>query len=110
MKSCLWDFDSPSRHSFSKCLCVAALFCPTAFAGDWLMGDRRVMGAAIMVMGIDVVFVLAGHSGYVALLVMTVPLVTMLARGSWRIKAVTGGAVTHGCPRSRLKCPGWVTC
>jgi O-antigen ligase len=40
-----------------------------------------------------VVFLLEGRSGYVAVFIMAVASVTLLARGSWRLKALAGAAV-----------------
>ena len=71
-------------------ICIAAIMRPKAFAGDRLLGDRRIMAAAIAVLAFDVVFVLWGRSGYLGLLVMAVAVVTFLVRGSWRMKALAG--------------------
>ena len=81
--------------SFSVAIivCIAAIMRPEAFAGDRLLGDRRIMAAAIAALAFDVVFVLWGRSGYLALLVMPVAVVTFLVRGSWRVKVLAGFAV-----------------
>jgi O-antigen ligase len=81
--------------SFSVAIivCIAAIMRPEAFAGDRLLGDRRVMAVAIAVLAFDIVFVLWGRSGYLALLIMAVAAVTFLVRGSWRMKALAGFAV-----------------
>jgi O-antigen ligase len=81
--------------SFSVAIsvCIAAIMRPEAFAGDRLLGDRRIMAVAIAVLAFDVAFVLWGRSGYLALLVMAVAVVTFLVRGSWRVKALAGFAV-----------------
>ena len=76
--------------SIAIIVCIAAIMRPDAFAGDRLLGDRRVMVAASAAMMIDVVFVLTGRSGYLALMVMAVVVVTLLAAGSWRAKAAAG--------------------
>ena len=76
--------------SLAIIVCVAALLRPAAFKGDWLLGDRRMMAAAILALTIDVVFVLESRSGYGAVIVMTAALVTFLAPGSWRVKALAG--------------------
>ena len=73
--------------------CMAAVMRPEAFAGDALLQDRRVTGAAAVVLAIDVVFILDGRSGYVSLVVMAVVLAALLARGSWRAKALAGVGV-----------------
>jgi O-antigen ligase len=74
-------------------ICVAALVRPDAFAGDRLLGDRRIMALAAAVMMVDVVFILRGRSGYLSLIVMAVAVVTFLVRGTWRVKARAGLAV-----------------
>jgi O-antigen ligase len=71
-------------------ICIAAIMRPEAFAGDRVLGDRRIMVVAIAVLTFDIVFVLWGRSGYVALIVMAAAVVTFLVRGSWRIKALAG--------------------
>jgi len=73
--------------------CAAALIRPACFAGDLLLQDRRVTGAAAVVLAIDVVFILDGRSGPVSLAVMAVAIVTLLAPGSWRAKALAGVGV-----------------
>jgi len=92
-------------------VCIAATMCPEAFAGERLLGDRRIMVAAIAVLAFDIVFVLWGRSGYLALLVMAVAVVTFLVRGSWRMKALAGLGVlvcvglllaSNGQVRSRI--------
>ncbi len=77
-------------------ICIAALVRPETFAGDRLLGDRRIMAIAAAVMMIDVVFLLRGRSGYVSLIVMAVAVVTFLVKGSWRTKACAGLAVLVG--------------
>lgn len=76
--------------SLAIIVCVAALLCPAAFAGDRLLGDRRIMVASIVLMTIDVVFVLDSRSAYVSIIVMIAALVTFLVGGSWRAKALAG--------------------
>ena len=81
--------------SFSVAIivCIAAIMRPEAFAGDRLLGDRRIMIMAIAVLTFDIVFVLWGRSGYLALVIMATAVVTFLVRGSWRTKALAGFAV-----------------
>jgi O-antigen ligase len=79
--------------SLAMIVCIAAIMRPDAFASDRLLGDRRIMAAAVAVLAFDVVFVLWGRSGYLALVIMAVAVVTFLARGSWRTKALAGFAV-----------------
>ncbi len=74
-------------------ICMAALVRPEAFAGDRLLGDRRVIAAAIVAMGADIIFVLTGRSGYISVIVMTVVAVASLAKGSLRTKGLAGLAV-----------------
>jgi O-antigen ligase len=71
-------------------ICLAALVRPGAFSGDRLLGDRRIMALAAAVLMVDVVFVLRGRSGYLSLIVMAVAAVTLLVRGTWRVKACAG--------------------
>ncbi len=77
--------------------CVAALLCPQAFAGHRLLGDRRIVAAVVVLLAADIVFILPGRSGYVDLIVMAVVLVTLLAPGSWRVKATAGLGVLVLC-------------
>jgi O-antigen ligase len=79
--------------SLASVICVAALVRPEAFAGDRLLGDRRVMGLVLVLMVADVVFVLRGRSTYLAMVVMMVAVVIFLVRGSWRAKALAGAGV-----------------
>jgi O-antigen ligase len=71
-------------------ICIGAVMRPEAFAGDHLLGDRRIMAVVIAMMVFDVAFILWGRSGYLALVIMAVAVVTFLARGSWRTKALAG--------------------
>jgi O-antigen ligase len=82
--------------SLAITICIAALVRPETFAGDRLLGDRRVMAIAAAVLMVDVVFLLRGRSGYVSLIVMAVAVVTFLVKGSWRAKACAGLAVLIG--------------
>lgn len=70
--------------------CAAALLRPQAFAGDRMLGDRRIMAATLIVLAVDLVFVLTGRSGYLSIITMAVVLVSTLANGSWRVKASAG--------------------
>ena len=79
--------------SVAMIMCIAALMRPAAYEGDRLLGDRRIMVAAIAIFVFDVAFVLWGRSGYLALVIMAVAIVTFLARGSWRTKALAGFGV-----------------
>jgi O-antigen ligase len=77
--------------------CVAALICPQAFAGHRLLGDRRIVAVVLVLLVADIVVVLPGRSGYVDIIVMPVVLVTLLAPGSWRVKAMAGLGVLVCC-------------
>ncbi len=77
--------------------CVAALMCPQAFAGHRLFGDRRIVAVVLALLAADIVFILPGRSGYVDLVVMPAVLVTLLAPGSWRVKAAAGVAALACC-------------
>src|SRR5262249_33580167 len=77
--------------------CVAALLCPQAFAGHRLLGDRRIVAAILVLLVADIVVILPGRSGYVDVIVMPVVLVTLLAPGSWRVKAMAGLGVLACC-------------
>jgi O-antigen ligase len=79
--------------SLAAVICVAALVRPEAFAGDWLLGDRRVMAVALVLLVADAVLILRGRSTYLAMVVMMVAVVTFLVRGSWRAKALAGAGV-----------------
>jgi O-antigen ligase len=70
--------------------CAAALLRPEAFAGDPMLGDRRIMAAALIVLAVDLVFVLVGRSGYLSIIIMAVVLVATLVDGSRRVKASAG--------------------
>jgi O-antigen ligase len=74
-------------------MCIAAVMRPEAFAGDRLLGNWRIMVGVIAMMVVDVAFVLWGRSGYLALVIMAVAVVTFLARGSWRMKVLAGFGV-----------------
>jgi O-antigen ligase len=76
--------------SLAIIICAAGLVRPEAFAGDRLLGDRRILAAAIVAMLINIEFVLTGRSGYVSVIVMTVVVVALLAKGSWYMKALAG--------------------
>jgi O-antigen ligase len=79
--------------SVAASVCIAALLRPQAFAGDRLLGNRWLMSAALAVLVFDIVFVLWGRTGYLALLVMATTTVIGLVGGSWRTKAAAGLAV-----------------
>ncbi len=79
--------------SVAASVCIAALMRPRAFAGARLLGTRWLMSAALAVLVFDIVFVLWGRTGYVALSVIMVATVFGLAHGSWRAKAAAGLAV-----------------
>jgi len=79
--------------SLAAAICVAALVRPDAFAGDRVLGDRRIMAVALAMLVADVVFILSGRSTYVAMIVMLVAVVAFLVQGSWRAKALAGAGV-----------------
>ena len=79
--------------SLAAAICVAALVRPDAFAGDRVLGDRRIMAVALALLVADVVFILSGRSTYVAMIVMLVAVVAFLVQGSWRAKALAGAGV-----------------
>ncbi len=85
--------DQGITFSVAASVCIAALMRPQAFAGDRLLGNRWLMSTALAVLVFDIVFVLWGRTGYLALLVMAAATVIGLARGSWRARAVAGLAV-----------------
>jgi O-antigen ligase len=79
--------------SLAAIICVAALVRQDLFANDRLLGDRRIMVAALILLLADVALILSGRSSYVALIVMMVAVVIFLVRGSWRAKALAGAGV-----------------
>jgi O-antigen ligase len=80
-----------TTFSVAAVICIAALLRPEAFAGDrWLGRNRAAIAAVLAVLLFDVVFVLTGRSGYVTIIVMTVVIVALLAKGSVRAKALAG--------------------
>ena len=79
--------------SLAAAICVAALVRPDAFAGDRVLGDRRIMAVALALLVADVVFILSGRSTYAAMIVMLVAVVAFLVQGSWRAKALAGAGV-----------------
>jgi len=79
--------------SLAAAICVAALVRPDAFAGDRVLGDRRIMAVALAMLVADVVFILSGRSTYAAMIVMLVAVVAFLVQGSWRAKALAGAGV-----------------
>lgn len=72
---------------------LVTLLRPDVFAGDRLLRDRRFAVAAIAVLVVDIGFVLTGRSGYVTAIVMPGVVVTLLAAGTWRAKALAGLSV-----------------
>jgi O-antigen ligase len=90
-------FTQASVFSLVIAGCVAALMCPQAFAGHRLLGDRRIVAAVLALLAADIVIILPGRSGYVDLIIMPVVLVTLLAPGSWRVKATAGLGVLAFC-------------
>jgi O-antigen ligase len=83
-----------TTFSVAAIICIAALMRPEVFAGDrWLGRNRAAIAAVLAVLLFDIVFVLTGRSGYVTVIVMTVVIVALLARGSVRKKALAGFGV-----------------
>jgi O-antigen ligase len=86
-----------SVFSLAAVGCVAALICPQVFAGHRLLADRRIVAVVLALLVADIVVILPGRSGYVDIIVMPVVLVTLLAPGSWRVKAAAGLGVLACC-------------
>jgi O-antigen ligase len=83
-----------TTFSVAAIICIAALMRPEIFAGDrWLGRNRAAIAGVLAVLLFDIVFVLTGRSGYVTVIVMTVVIVALLARGSARKKALAGFGV-----------------
>jgi O-antigen ligase len=82
--------------SVATIACIATLLRPQSCAGDRLLGNPPAMVAAIAVMLFDIVFVLSGRTGHLAVMVMTVAIVVLLARATWRMK-ILAGAVSFLC-------------
>ena len=76
--------------SLAAIVCIAAILRPEAFAGDRVLGNRAIMAVVAALLIFDVAFVLWGRSGYLALIVMVVVIVTLLARGSLPAKVLAG--------------------
>jgi O-antigen ligase len=76
--------------SLAAAICLAALVRPDLFANDRLLGDRRIMAPAFVLLVADVVLILSGRSTYAAMIVMLVAVVAFLVQGSWRAKALAG--------------------
>jgi O-antigen ligase len=77
-------------------IAAAALLQPPAFAGDPLLGNRMVVGAALVAFLINIAFVIIGRSGYLAVLVAMAVVVAILAPLAlrMRIAAAIGVFVT----------------
>lgn len=71
--------------------CIAAVMKPKVFAGDRILGNRPAMAAFAALLVFDIIFVLSGRSGYVAVVVTAAVTVALLGAGSWRRKALAGG-------------------
>jgi O-antigen ligase len=74
-------------------VCLAALVAPRHFAGNRLLQCAPLMAAIGALFLIDIAFVLASRSGYVAVIVMSVLLVATLTPGKWTVKALAGAAI-----------------
>jgi O-antigen ligase len=74
-------------------VCFVALVAPQYFSGNRLLRCAPLMAAMGVLFLIDIAFVLASRSGYVAVLVMAVLLVMPLTPGKWTIKAFAGAAI-----------------
>jgi O-antigen ligase len=82
--------------SLALSVCLVGSVAPRYFAGNRLLQCRPLMVAMGALFLIDIAFVLASRSGYVAVLLMSVLLVIALTRGKWAIKALAGVAIA-GC-------------
>ncbi|HEX4552693.1 MAG TPA: O-antigen ligase family protein [Xanthobacteraceae bacterium] len=83
-----------TTFSVAAIICIAALLRPEVFAGDrWLGRNRVAIAAVLAVLLFDIVFVLVGRSGYVTIIVMTVVIVALLARGVVPKKALAAFGV-----------------
>jgi O-antigen ligase len=79
--------------SVATTVCIAAMLRPEGFAGDRMLGNRWAMAAVAAILVTDIVFVLWGRTGYLSLVVMSVAIVVLLARGTWRVKVTAGLAI-----------------
>lgn len=76
--------------SIGMAVAVTALLRPEMVKNDRLLGNRMVMALASILLVIDIIYVLPGRSGYIALLVISVTTVVLLAPGSWKVKLGAG--------------------
>ncbi len=74
-------------------ICLVALIAPRYFGGNRLLQCAPLMAAIGAAFLIDIAFVLASRSGYVAVLIISVLLVITLTPGNWTIKALAGTAI-----------------
>lgn len=79
--------------SIAASTALVSILCPERFKGDRVLGNRVVMAAAVVLFVGDIVYVLPGRSGYVALLIMTVSTVVLSIQGSWPLRIASGAAV-----------------
>ncbi|HWP27885.1 MAG TPA: O-antigen ligase family protein [Xanthobacteraceae bacterium] len=70
-------------------IAAAALLRPQVFSGDPFLGNRPVMGAALLAFLINIAFVIIGRSGYLAVLVAMMVVVATLAPVALRTRIVT---------------------
>ncbi len=82
-----------TTFSLAAIACVAALVRPAEFAGHRLLGNRIVTAAILALLVIDVVFILWGRTGALAIALMSAVTVALLVRASWRTKLSAGLAV-----------------
>ena len=82
--------------SLALSVCLAAVIAPRYFAGNRLLQSAPLMIALGVLFLIDIAFVLASRSGYVALLAMSVLLVVTLTPGRWSVKAFAGAVIAVG--------------
>ena len=83
--------------SVGAIICMAALLRPADFAGDRILGNRWVMAVILAILVVDIVFVLWGRTGYLALIVMAVALALLLAPGTWRTRLLTASGIAVCC-------------
>lgn len=99
-----------TTFSLAAIACVAALVRSADFAGGYLLGNRIVTATILVLLVVDVVFILWGRTGALAIVLMSGATVVILIEGAWRTKALAGlaflacgGAILLASPHVRSR-------